>query len=142
MDFVKADGGRSKYFKGQAGDCVVRAIANATGKDYLEIYNAINELAKKEKVGKRKKGVSSARNGVYKNTSRKYLQSIGWKYIPTMAIGSGCTTRLRKEDLPGGTIIVQVSHHFTCVKDGVIYDTHDCSREEKRCVYGYYKKAQ
>ena len=27
MKFIKCDGGRSKYFKGIAGDCVVRAIA-------------------------------------------------------------------------------------------------------------------
>jgi hypothetical protein len=33
MKFIYSDGGRSKYFKGTAGDCVVRAICNATGKD-------------------------------------------------------------------------------------------------------------
>ena len=138
MNFKYSDGGRSKYFKGRSGDCVTRAICNATGKDYLEVYNAINELAKSERTGKRKKGVSNARNGVYKTTYDKYLKSIGWVWHSSMNIGSGCQTHLRSEELPKGTLIVKVSRHLTCVKDGIIYDTGDCSRRGTRCVYGYY----
>ncbi len=140
MDFKYSDGGRSKYFKGHSGDCVTRAICNATGKDYLEVYNAINELAKSERTGKRKKGVSSARNGVYKATYDKYLKSIGWVWHSSMNIGSGCQTHLRSEELPKGTLIIKVSRHLTCVKDGIIYDTGDCSRCGARCVYGYYTR--
>ena len=34
------DGGRSQYFKGaKAGDCVVRAIAIASGLDYKKVYD-------------------------------------------------------------------------------------------------------
>ena len=33
LEFSYNDGGRSKYFKGEAGDCVVRAIAIATDSD-------------------------------------------------------------------------------------------------------------
>ena len=32
LNFIYSDGGRSNYFKGEAGDCVVRAITHATGK--------------------------------------------------------------------------------------------------------------
>lgn len=40
MKFVYSDGGRDKYFKtNNANDCVIRAICNATQKDYLEVYN-------------------------------------------------------------------------------------------------------
>lgn len=141
MKFIYNDGGRSKYFKGEAGDCVVRAICNATGKDYKEVYDAINEIAKSERTGKRKRGVSSARNGVYKTTERKYLESIGWVYHSTMKIGQGCTVHLAADELPAGTLIVQVSRHLTCVKDGVLYDNHDCTRGGSRCVYGYYTNA-
>ena len=88
MNFVYSDGGRSKYFKAKnVRDCVTRAICNATGKDYLEVYKAINQLAKNEFRGKRKRGISSARNGVYKRTYTKYLKSIGWKFKPTCALG-------------------------------------------------------
>lgn len=140
MRFVFSDGGRSKYFKGVASDCVVRSIANATGMDYLEIYNRINELAKSERVGKRKKGISSARNGVYKSTYMKFMKEIGWTWVPTMHIGSGCTVHLCSNELPQGRLVVCVSGHNTCVIDGVLYDIYDCSRNETRCVYGYFIK--
>lgn len=142
MEFVYSDGGRSKYFKAEhVGDCATRAICNATGKDYKEVYDAINALAKKERTGKRKRGVSSARDGVYINTFKKYLASIGWEWHPTMQIGSGCKVHLRKEELPDGVLILNLSRHYTCVKDGVLYDTYDCSRDGGRCVYGYWTSA-
>lgn len=142
MEFVYSDGGRSKYFKAEnVGDCVVRSICNATGKDYKEVYDSINELAKVERVGKRKRGVSNARNGVYKNTKKKYIdQVLGWTWHPCSGIGVGCTTHLNAEELPSGTLIVAVSKHSTCVKDGILYDTYDCSRGGTRCVYGYWRK--
>jgi len=57
-----------------------------------------------------------------------------------MAIGSGCTVHLRSEELPKGRLLVKVSGHLTAVIDGVLYDTHDCSRHGMRCVYGYFSK--
>lgn len=57
MKFQFATGGREKYFKVNihtVRDCVVRAICNATGKDYKEVYDAINVLSKGERTGKRK----------------------------------------------------------------------------------------
>ncbi len=139
MDFVYNDGGRSEAgFKGATGDCVTRAIALVTGKPYIEVYNALNELAQDERIGKRKKKKSNARTGVYKRTSKKYLSSLGWKFKALMLIGTGCKAHLKKDELPNGTIIAVVSRHFTVVKDGVIYDTHNPSRGGTRCVYGYY----
>lgn len=140
MEFNYNDGGRAKYFKGKTGDCVTRAIAIATGKDYLDVYNAINQLAKEEKITKRKNKKSNARTGVYKDTYKKYLESLGWKWYPCMQIGTGCTTHLCENELPRGVIICKLSRHLVCVKDGVINDTYDCSRGETRCVYGYFKK--
>ena len=140
MEFNFNDGGRSKYFKGQTGDCVTRAIAIATGVDYLEVYKALNNLAKSERIGKRKKKISNSRTGVYRQTAEKYLESLGWKWKSCMEIGKGCQVHLRESELPKGRIICRLTRHFTCVVDGVINDTYDCSREENRCVYGYYYK--
>lgn len=140
MEIIYTDGGRSKYFKAvEVGDCVTRAVAIATDRDYKEVYDEINEFAKRERRGKHSK--SNARNGVRKQTTRKYLESLGWVFVPTMQIGAGCKVHLNKDELPSGTIIVKVSHHLACVKDGVLYDTHDCTRGGERCVYGYYRKA-
>lgn len=134
MRFIYSDGGRSQYFKGEAGDCVCRAICNATGRDYKEVYDMINLYSK------RKRRKSSARNGVSKEVIREVLSVLGWKWTPLMQIGSGCKVHLKEDELPQGTIIVSLSRHLSCVKDGVIYDTYDCSRDETRCVYGYWSK--
>lgn len=141
MDWVYNDGGRSNYFKAEkVGDCVVRAVAIATGKDYKEVYDDINRLAKSERRGKRKRGISNARNGVYKQTIRKLMDEYGWRWVPTMKVGQGCTTHLREDELPSGRLVVSLSKHLTAVIDGTIYDTHDPSRDGTRCVYGYWTK--
>jgi hypothetical protein len=136
------DGGREVTgYKGQAGDCVTRAISIATGKPYQEVYDALNNLAISERTGKRKRKKSSARNGVYKDTYKKYLLSLGWVFTPTMGIGTGCKVHLTASELPKGTLIASVSRHMVAVINGIINDTHDPSREGKRCVYGYWTKA-
>ena len=140
MKFVYNDGGRSKYFKAKnVNDCVVRAICNASGKDYKEVYDAIAELSKNEKLGRRKRGVSSPRNGVYKNTYKKYIENnLGLKWVSLSGIGKGITTHLNEQELPNkGTYILKVSKHLTCWKDGILIDTYDCSRRGTRAVYGY-----
>lgn len=141
MKFRYDDGGRSRYFKGSnVGDCVVRAICNATGRDYKEVYDSINFLARAEHIGRRKRGISSARNGVYRNTCRKYIEGIlGWRWVPCSGIGKGISVHLTDGELPSeGTYIVRVSKHLTCVRDGVLIDTFDCSRGGTRAVYGYW----
>lgn len=141
MVLIYSTGGREKYFKSNVvGDCVCRAIANATGMDYKQVYDLINSYAKKEHLSKRKKKKSNARNGVTKDTIWRILTDLGWKWIPTMLIGSGCQVHLNEKELPDGTLIVSVSKHLTCVKNRKLYDTYDCSRGGTRCVYGYYIK--
>ena len=142
MKWVYDDGGRSAYFKAEnVGDCVCRAVAIATGIDYMQVYGDINRLAKSERTGKRKKGRSSARNGVYRDTIRKLMEEYGWVWHPTMRVGQGCTTHLRESELPSGRLVVSVSKHVTAVIDGVLHDTCDCTRGGTRCVYGYWSKA-
>lgn len=143
MEWVYDDGGRAAAgYKGTTGDCVCRAIAIATGKPYKEIYDLINEVAKTERTGRRKRGKSSARKGVYKDTIKKVMTRLGWKWKATMTIGSGCTVHLRSEELPSGRIVCHLSKHCAAVIDGVLHDTYDSTRDGERCVYGYYYKAE
>jgi len=155
MKFNYNDGGRSKYFQGSSGDCVTRAIAIATGRDYLEVYNALNKMAKRESV-KRHRGHkrSQSRNGVFKETWKRYLRDSGWVRVSTCEFGS---TKSKVKFVDGalpekGTYIVQLSKHLTTLVDGVINDTYDCSSKDyydwdtgalvtndERCVYGYYR---
>lgn len=167
MKWVNNDGGRKAAgYSGTTGDCVTRAIAIAAQLPYQEVYDALNQLAKGERRGTRKRGISSARTGVYKDTTKKYLASLGWRWVPTMFIGSGCKVHLADGELPMGRLIVAVSRHMTAVIDGVIHDTFDPQREPQeifsgeleddgeggkrnkvigmvggRCVYGYWTKA-
>ena len=143
MRFIYSDGGRSKYFKAtNVGDCVVRAICNASGKDYKEVYDALNALSKSERIGKRKRTISNSRSGVYKQTYRKYIEDVlGWRWIGCSGIGKGISVHLNENEMPSkGTFIVKVSKHLTCVKDGVLVDTYDCTRDGQRAVYGYWIK--
>lgn len=141
LTFNYNDGGRSETgYKGPAGDCVTRAIAIVTQQPYQVVYDALNQYATREHTGKRKRGKSNARTGVYKYTYRKYLRTLGWKWIPTMFIGTGCKMHLIGGELPKGRLIVTVSKHITTVIDGVINDTFNPSREGTRCVYGYFIK--
>jgi hypothetical protein len=139
MPFVFCDGGRAAAgYRGKTGDCTCRAIAIATGRDYQTVCSEINLLAQTERLTKRRAKRSRACTGVHKPTTRRYLLSLGWRWVPTMFIGQGCKVHLRTGELPNGTLIVAVSHHLVAVLDGTIYDTHDCSRGGTRCVYGYF----
>ena len=139
--FLYDDGGRAAAgYSGTTGDCVVRSVAIATGKPYQEVYNEINAIGKTERRSKNKTRKSSARTGVYKPTIRKYMERLGWTWVPTMKIGSGCKVHLKADELPKGRLVVCVSRHSVAVIDGVIRDLSDCSRNGTRCVYGYYHK--
>lgn len=130
LDFKFNDGGRSKYFKAkEVGDCVVRAIAIATQKDYKEVYDIVKKVSGK-----------TPRNGVDKKVCREVIARLGGKWVPCMKIGSGCKVHLNACDLPlDRRIIVSLSKHLCAVIYGEINDTYDPSREGERCVYGYWQ---
>jgi hypothetical protein len=134
------DGGRGAAgYQGATGDCVVRAVAIATEADYQAVYDAMNALAENERPRNGRKR-SNARTGVAKPTIKRYMESLGWKWTPTMGIGTGCKVHLRADELPSGRLVVYVSKHLVAVVDGVINDNYDCSRDGTRCVYGYWRK--
>lgn len=140
LPWVFDDGGRAGAgYKGRADDCVTRAIAIAGALDYQDVYEAINDQAKRERP---RKGTSrsSARTGVAKATIRRYLTSLGWTWTPTMGIGTGTTVHLAQGELPMGRIIVSVSKHMVAVIDGVVHDDHNPTRGGTRAVYGYWTK--
>ena len=144
------DGGRKAAgFKGEASDCVTRAITIATAIPYQTVYDELHArldayaASHRDRVAKRiargdGRSGTTPRNGVHKKIYGPYLKELGWKWCPTMAIGSGCKVHLRSDELPSGKLIVEVSRHLVTVINGVIHDTHDCSRGGTRCVYGYW----
>lgn len=162
MQFVQDDGGRAAAgFRGQAGDCVARAIAIASRRPYDEVYAALARGNGEQRAPKNRKAYGrTAAHGIY--TRRKwfkdYMASLGFAWTPTMQIGSGCKVHLHDGELPRGRLVVAVSRHYTAVIDGVVHDTYDPQREDvfhwvgasgclektmvsRRCVYGYWRLA-
>jgi len=135
--FKYNDGGRALAgFKGEASDCVARAVAIAGEIPYKQAYEMLAD------INKTTSGTCSAREGIQtkSNTFKLFMANLGWKWTPTMFIGQGCKVHLKKEELPMGRIICAVSKHYVAVIDGVINDTFDPTRNGTRCVYGYWSK--
>ncbi len=175
MKYVYNDGGRkASGYKGNAGDCVARSIAIVTGLPYQQVYESLASGAQGERKTKHggSSGKKSARNGIHvkRQWFKEYMAALGFKWTPTMLIGSGCKVHLSDGELPAGGLVVSVSKHYTAVINGTIHDTHNPSErgttiyppntlpeqmpknvrwlengngwayEPKRCVYGYWSK--
>ncbi len=155
------DAGRSAYFDGRTGDCVTRAIVLATGRDYKDVYDDLFELAREMHAASRARWAKSnptPRTGVHRQVYERYLDEVGWLWVPTMKIGTGCTVHLAPGELPPCDLIARVSKHICFVEydaDWIpgasalgtdadhrwkIRDTGEPSREGTRCVYGYYRE--
>ena len=150
LKFEVNDGGRAAAgYKGQAGDCVVRSIAIVTGLPYQKVYDDLfkaNEEFRNTSRTKLAKSLKqkndSPRSGTHRIVLKKYLAQLNFKWTPTMFVGQGCKVHLKKKELPSGTLLISCSKHITVVKDGILHDTHDCSRNGTRCVYGYWTQLQ
>ena len=146
MKHIYNDGGREAAgYKGDAGDCVTRAIAIAMELPYEKVRTDLmdykQDWVKTSRSRKAKRAAvkgGSVRNGCHREVDGKYLLDLGCLWTPTMSIGSGCSVHLKSDELPNGRLIAKVSKHVCAVIDGVLHDTFDCCREGTRCVYGYY----
>ena len=156
LNFIYSDGGRSNYFKGEAGDCVVRAISIATEIDYKVIYDKLfdlnkdyiakknTKLSKQMKSRTREKG-GSPRSGNYKKIYHDYLLNNNWRWVSLRKFGSKERTKL-DELTNKGNIIVAVNRHLMCMKNGTVYDTWDSrwsywfEKKSVRTANGYYER--
>ncbi len=141
--FIYDDGGRKEAgYKGDTRDCAVRALAIACQMPYREAYDLVNEYGGLERLTKKRKakGRSNARTGVWRETFRKIMADLGWTWVATMGIGTGCQVHLKGSELPAGRIICATSRHYVAVVDSKVRDTYDPTRDGTRCVYGYWHK--
>lgn len=140
LRWIQNDGGRAAAdYRGKTGDCACRAVAIAAGLPYDRVYADLDLAGKRERNSKKRRGKkSSASSGVFGPTMRRYMASLGWTWVPTMQVGSGCKVHLAEGELPMGRIVALVSRHYVAVLDGVVHDSHDPTRNGRRCVYGYW----
>lgn len=135
LPYVYSDGGRAQYFKGKAGvyDCVCRAIAIASGKDYKAVYNAL-----KEATGE------SPRTGMNTKTAKfkRFMCSMGFTWTPCSGIGVRTAVHPYVGELPAqGRLVCSAAGHYMAVVNGVVYDAWDSrynSWQEVRRIYGYW----
>lgn len=110
-------------------DCVKRAITKATGRSYEEIsleLNRYKKITKCEKFNDNKNWKPYIEN-VLKGIKLSFPAVVG---EPRMNGARFC------EKFHKGTYILRMAKHLTCVIDGVIYDTWNCS---DKCVYNAWK---
>lgn len=112
----------------KTGDCVVRALAIAEDKKWLDVYD---ELCKE---GRKLYDMPNM-----KNTFETYLTARGWtkQRMPKHANGKRYTLQQLADEKPKGTLIISVAKHLATVKDGNLLDTWNCGR---KCVGNYYTK--
>ena len=146
--WIYDDGGRQEAgYKGDAGDCVCRAIAIATGLPYQQVYdrlaegNATQRKGKKTKYKKHLTGVRTARHGIYTNRKwfKDYMKELGFVWVSTCGIGTGFQAHMNSDELPMGRLVVRKKRHLAAFIDGVLHDTYDCSWGGKVGVYGYWE---
>jgi len=128
-EWVWNDGGRcGSGYVGLTGDCVVRAIAIATGISYRDVYREIGQATEK-----------SPRHGVPTRVAEAFLAARGWRAF------HGIGDSLFADALPSGVVIVhlvsttrQRGGHFCTVIDHVIHDTWNPSEDERYCIGSYW----
>ena len=105
-------------------DCVKRAICLASGMDYKETCRLL----------KRNKREIAEKDFYTKKCCDEYVKRFGWKKLsfPAEKGKSRMNGQRFAEQHPTGVYILNMAKHWSCCKDGVIYDTWDC---KENCVY-------
>ena len=116
MKFIKDHGGRDKYTrcrfkKDNTNDCVIRAIAIATGREYRIVRDDLFELAKDMWVMPNDKECYEA-----------HLTRLGWVKHSPLKKGM---RKVKVRDFPvkTGAVIISTCNHLTTIVDGNIHDT-------------------
>jgi hypothetical protein len=164
LDLMFCDGGRELAgYKGDAGDCVTRAISTAIAwesdsryeyeKHRSELMKRMSSWRKKSRSRKAKATKSnSVRNGTPKEVYRPYLEDLGWERVSLVKFGDPTRKEMVKEDIPDGVVILEVRKHLVACAHHTVFDTWDCrettvfveglaTRETKpRTVTAYWRK--
>lgn len=125
-----------KYFqpnkldtKDNRGDCVVRALVKATGRDWVDVFDGLVSYARDYQCMPNDKLCYES-----------YLQELGFTYtgISNKKGSKRPTVDRFSKDHKSGTFVLVVANHLVCAVDGMYYDTWDSG---EKCMYGYWEKA-
>lgn len=106
----------------KTGDCVIRAIAFALNKSWIDTYRGLFENTIKTFYS-----VSSKQN------FKSYLKSLGieMEKMPRKLNGKRYTVSEFCDEIakPNMTYIISVANHLTCVRDKALVDTWNCGHK-------------
>lgn len=116
-----------KDLKDDYGDCVVRSLTKATGKEWLTVFDELAVIAR---------GFQCMPNS--KPAYEEYLKRNGFEYfgISNKKGSKRPTVQGFSKDNNSGTYVLVVANHLVCSADGVYYDTWDCG---EKSLYGYWR---
>ncbi len=134
LKFERNDGGRAAAgYQGNASDCVCRAIAIVTGKDYAEVYKDLwLQIRDRIGVGQGGRAGTSPRSGLHRSVYGPYLEDLDYRWIAFER------DELNPSEIPRGRVIVQQPAHLAAIIDGVIHDTRDPKVVGGDRVSGYW----
>lgn len=101
--------------KKRTGDCVIRATALALGKDWNEASDLLHQ---KSKQGCCEMSCLCCYKDLFDNDLKFKRVFDGEDYIT-----AGEIAMLHKDKV----LLIRLDGHLTCSKNGIIYDTWDCS---------------
>ena len=118
IGFEYDDGGRiAAGYKGHTGDCVIRAIAIATGQEYKPLYKRFAAL------NKVRYGKATGRDGVSSKDYVPVLEELGFARVQNRRGKPLLTfTEAYKQY---GNCIVSTTKHIAAIIDGNLRDTYD-----------------
>ena len=117
------------------GDCVIRAIANATNQKWEQTLRELTECA--IKIG----DVASDRK-----TFNKYLEQKGFTKMPMPKKLDGTKYEIwewmnkNPSKIKEYEIVISIANHLTCIKNGKSEDIWNCSRGKKMGNYWLKRK--
>lgn len=111
--------------KKKTGDCVIRAIAKAEGKAWLEVFDILSEIARKNYT-----------NPNHKDAYYQYLKK--YDKIDVMHMIGDKKKRYTVEEIAkwNGIYLIKTAGHLTVTIDGNYYDIWDCG---DKCAYVIWK---
>lgn len=109
----------SNPLNNDVSDCTTRAISLAEGTSWDYCYNKLSNLA-------RKKGVMM--------DNVDFIEDYLDDRYPRQCHYSKTIREFIKEH-PYGVYLCTMTGHITCVIDGCIYDTYNCSNRTMRCAW-------
>lgn len=105
-------------------DCVIRAIGKALGLTWSNTLDRLYNIAQLAHVAP----CSSRAVNIWLNTE--------YKKVNVFYDDNGKKKRYKVKDIKWpGTYIVRVANHLTCVIDGDVYDTWDCSEKSAYIIW-------